>query len=121
MADNISSAEAKTVVMLYAEEGDCVQWGLIRALGELKIQAATSLILGDLNNPFHTECAIEALGKIGSDKDFNPILEFVFKHPESATIALIPMVRACDETSDTLRRRPLRRENSAPCKDCRWI
>jgi hypothetical protein len=93
MVDKIAPAEAKSIVKLYAEEGDRVRWGLIRVLGELRIEAATSLILRDLNSPFHTECAIEALGKIGSNEAFNSIRAFVSTHPESAIIALGPMAR----------------------------
>lgn len=93
MVEKLLPAEAKTIVKLYAEEGDRVRWGLIRVLGELKIEAATQLILSDLNSPFHTECAIEALGKIGSAEAYNPIREFVAEHPESAVIALVPMAR----------------------------
>lgn len=93
MVEKLTPAEAKTIVKLYAEEGDRVRWGLIRVLGELKIEAATALILTDLSSPFHTECAIEALGKIGSYEAYNPIREFVASHPESAMIALIPMAR----------------------------
>jgi hypothetical protein len=93
MVEKLAPAEAKTIVKLYAEEGDRVRWGLIRVLGELRIEAATALILSDLNSPFHTECAIEALGKIGSYEAFNPIKEFVAGHPESALIALLPMAK----------------------------
>ncbi len=93
MVDKITPAEAKAVLKLYSEEGDRVRWGLIRVLGELRIAAATPLILSDLNSPFHTECAIEALGKIGSDESYNAILEYVMEHPESAILALIPLAR----------------------------
>jgi hypothetical protein len=93
MVDQISPAEAKAILKLYPEEEDRVRWGLIRVLGELRIEAAIPLILVDLNNPFHTECAMEALGKIGSDKAFNAILEYVVKYPESANMALLPLAR----------------------------
>ncbi len=93
MVEKINPAEAKAVLKLYSEEGDRVRWGLIRVLGELKITAATSLILSDLRSPFHTECAIEALGKIGSDEAYNAIREYVVEHPESAIIALLPMAK----------------------------
>ena len=93
MVDKITSAEAKSLVKLYSEEGDRVRWGLIRVLGELKLEAATQLILGDLTSSFHTECAIEALGKIGSAEAFEPIRSFVVEHPESALIALVPMAK----------------------------
>ena len=91
MVEKMTPAEAKTIVKLYAEEGDRVRWGLIRVLGELRIEAATQLILGDLTSSFHTECAIEALGKIGSDEAYGAIREFVASHPESAILALVPM------------------------------
>jgi hypothetical protein len=93
MVEKLNPAEAKAIVKLYAEEGDRVRWGLIRVLGELKIEAATPLILSDLNSPFHTECAIEALGKIGSGEAYNAIREFISNHPDSAMIALLPMAR----------------------------
>jgi hypothetical protein len=93
MVEKLTPGEAKTIVKLYAEEGDRVRWGLIRVLGELRIEAATQLILSDLNNSFHMECAIEALGKIGSAEAYNSILEFVSRHPESAMIALLPLAR----------------------------
>jgi hypothetical protein len=93
MVDKITPAEAKAVLRIYPEEGDRVRWGLIRVLGELKIEAATPLILNDLNSPLHTECAIEALGKIGSSEAFNSIREYVTAHPESALIAMLPMAK----------------------------
>ena len=67
MVDKILPSEANAVVKLYPEEGDRVRWGLIRVLGELKMEFATPIILNDLRNSFHTECAMEALGKIGSE------------------------------------------------------
>ncbi len=93
MVEKITAAEAKSLVKLYSEEGDRVRWGLIRVLGELKLEAATQLILTDLNSSFHSECAIEALGKIGSAEAYDPIREFVADHPESALIALVPMAK----------------------------
>ncbi len=93
MVEKLTPGEAKTIVKLYAEEGDRVRWGLIRVLGELRIEAATPLILSDLNSPFHSEWAIEALGKIGSPEAYSLIREFVSAHPESALIALVPMAR----------------------------
>jgi hypothetical protein len=93
MVEKLNPAEAKAIVKLYTEEGDRVRWGLIRVLGELRIEAATPLILSDLSSPFHTECAIEALGKIGSSEAYNLIREFVAGHPESAMIALIPLAK----------------------------
>lgn len=93
MVDRIEPAEAKAILKLYSEEGDRVRWGLIRVLGELKIQSATPLILNDLRNPFHTECALEALGKIGSGDAYNAIREYVREHPENAVNALMPLAR----------------------------
>jgi serine/threonine protein kinase len=93
IVDKITPAEAKAVLKIYPEEGDRVRWGLIRVLGELKIAAATPLILCDLNSPFHTECAIEALGKIGSDEAYNPIREYLLEHPEGAMIAMVPLAK----------------------------
>ncbi|HTY62159.1 MAG TPA: protein kinase [Acidobacteriota bacterium] len=93
MVDRILPSEAKTIVKLFPEEGDRVRWGLIRVLGELKIEAATTLILSDLKNSIHTECAIEALGKIGADEAYLPIREFITEHPESAITGLLPLAR----------------------------
>ncbi|MBN1570934.1 MAG: protein kinase [Acidobacteria bacterium] len=93
MVEKLSSAEAKAIVKIYPEEGDRVRWGLIRVLGELRIEAATPLILSDLRSSFHTECAIEALGKIGSGEAFDAIREYIGEHPESAIIALTPLAK----------------------------
>jgi hypothetical protein len=91
MVDKIEPAEAKSILKIYSEEGDRVRWGLIRVLGELKIQAAAPLIMTDLRSPFHTECAIEALGKIGMDESYNVLLSYVVEHPENALISLVPL------------------------------
>jgi hypothetical protein len=91
MVDKLEPSEAKAIIKLYPEEGDRVRWGLIKVLGELKIHAATPLILSDLRSPFHTECAIEALGKIGLEESYNALLAYVMEHPESALISLIPL------------------------------
>jgi serine/threonine protein kinase len=93
IVDKITPAEAKAVLKIYPEEGDRVRWGLIRVLGELKIAAATPLILGDLNSPFHSECAIEALGKIGSAEAYNSIREHIIEHPDSALISMLPLAK----------------------------
>jgi hypothetical protein len=93
MIDKITPAEVKAVLKVYPEEGERVRWGLIRVLGELKIEAATPLILNDLSSPLHTECAIEALGKIGSYEAYAAIREYVMAHPESALIAMLPMAK----------------------------
>ena len=93
MADKILPSEANAVVKLYPEEGDRVRWGLIRVLGELRIEVATPIILNDLKNSFHTECAMQALGKIGSDGAFIAIRDYMAAHPESALIGLLPLAR----------------------------
>jgi hypothetical protein len=93
MVEKISPGEAKAVIKIYPEEGDRVRWGLIRVLGELRIEPATPLIISDLRSAFHTECAIEALGKIGSEESFNAIREYVTEHPESAIISLLPLAK----------------------------
>lgn len=113
MVDGILPSEAKTIVKLYPEEGDRVRWGLIRVLGELKTEAATQLILSDLRNSFHTECAIEALGKIGSDDAFVAIRDFVSEHPECAGIALLPLARAGRQRAIKYLLRYLRHETVA--------
>ena len=93
MVDKILPSEANAVIKLYPEEGDRVRWGLIRVLGELKMEFATPIILNDLRNSFHTECAMEALGKIGSDGAFIAIRDYITDHPESALIGLLPLAR----------------------------
>jgi hypothetical protein len=93
MIDKITPAEAKAILKIYPEEADRVRWGIIRVLGELKIEAATALILRDMSSPLHTECAIEALGKIGSDEAYNEIRKYVIAHPEIAMIAMLPMAK----------------------------
>lgn len=93
MVDKLTPGEAKAVLKLYPEEGDRVRWGLIRVLGELKIQAATPLIINDLNSPFHTECALEALGKIEAEEAYSSILEYLQQHADSAMIALHPLAK----------------------------
>jgi tRNA A-37 threonylcarbamoyl transferase component Bud32 len=93
MVEKIEPSEVKALLKLYSEEGDRVRWGLIRVLGELKIQSATPLILCDLKSPYHTECAIEALGKIGAEEAYNAMLEYVLEHPECALISLGPLAQ----------------------------
>jgi hypothetical protein len=97
MVRKITAGEAKAIIKLYPEEEDRVRWGLIRVLGELRVKAALPLILRDLDSPFHAECAIEALGKIGSDKAFDAIRKYIAKHPEGAIIAMLPMARTGKE------------------------
>lgn len=91
MVDKILPSEANAVIKLYPEEEDRVRWGLIRVLGELKMEFATPIILNDLRNSFHTECAMEALGKIGSEGAFTAIRDYIIEHPESALIGLLPL------------------------------
>ena len=93
MTDKILPSEANAVVKLYPEEGDRVRWGLIRVLGELKIEVATPVILNDLRHSFHTECAMEALGKIGSEGAFIAIRDYIAENPESAIMGLLPLAR----------------------------
>lgn len=93
MTETLTPAEAKTIMKLYADEEELVRAGLIRVLGELRIAAATPLILNDLNSSVYAECAIEALGKIGSCEAYDSIREFVANHPERAVIALVPMAK----------------------------
>jgi|WetSurMetagenome_2_1015567.scaffolds.fasta_scaffold86423_1 hypothetical protein len=93
MADKILPSESNAVVKLYPEEGDRVRWGLMRVLGELKIEVATPIILNDLRNSFNMKCAMEALGKIGSDGAFIAIRDYISEHPESALIGLLPLAR----------------------------
>jgi serine/threonine protein kinase len=93
MVNKMDAREASAILKMYQGEGDRVRWGLIRALGQLRVKAAVPLILQELKSPFHRECAIEALGNIGSEEAFDPIREFLSKNPESASIALLPLAR----------------------------
>ncbi len=97
MVDTIEASEIKAILKLYSGENDRVRWGLIRVLGDLKIPSATPLILNDLKNPFHAECAIEALGKIGAYEAFGEILKYIESHPESAPLALTPLAQTGKE------------------------
>jgi len=99
MTDKIEPAEARAVLKLYSGESDRVRWGLIRLLGELKIESATTLILSDLRSPFHAECAIEALGKIGCPEAYNAILANVIEHPEYAAVSLPALASTGKEKS----------------------
>jgi HEAT repeat protein len=76
---------------MYAGEEDRVRWGLIKVLGDLKIAAATRMIVTELKSSYHRECAIEALGKIGAEEAFIPLRDFLSQNPESALIALLPL------------------------------
>jgi len=91
MTDTIKISEVNALLKLYSGENDRVRWGLIRVLGELKISNATPLILNDMQSTFHAECAIEALGKIGSPEAFKHILEYIETYPASASFALVPL------------------------------
>lgn len=93
MVDTIESSEVNAVLKLYTSENDRVRWGLIRVLGDLKVPAATPLIINDLGSPFHAECALEALGNIGSREAFHEIVRYLESNPENARIALIPMAQ----------------------------
>ncbi len=91
MVEHMLPKEAAAVLKMFTGEEDRVRWGLIRVFGELKMRAATPLIVGELKNPYHRECAIEALGKIGAEEAFHPLRDFLARNPESATIALMPL------------------------------
>ena len=93
MVEQIEPKEAIIVMKMFAGEEDRVRWGLIRVLGDLKIRAATPMIMNELKNPYHRECAIEALGKIGAEESFYPLRDFLAQNPESAMIALLPLAR----------------------------
>ena len=97
MVNMIEVSEVNSILKVYSGENDRVRWGLIRVLGDLKIASATQLILNDIKSPFHAECAIEALGKIGSNEAFNDILEYIGNHSESALIALVPLAQTGKE------------------------
>jgi Protein kinase domain len=91
MVETMEPREAKAILKLYSGEEDRVRWGLIRVFGDLRITAATPMILGELKNPYHRECAIESLGKIGCQDAFKPIREYIERNPEGALIALTPL------------------------------
>ena len=93
MVEQAEPGEAKAILKLFQTEEDRVRWGLIRVLGELKISAATPMIIHELKNPYHRECAIDALGKIGSDEAYAPLSEFLSQNPENAMITLLPLAR----------------------------
>jgi tRNA A-37 threonylcarbamoyl transferase component Bud32 len=93
MVEKMEPCEANAILKLYPGEEDRVRWGLIRTFGDLRIAAATPLIISDLKSAFHRECAIEALGKIGAGEAFGAIRDFVTENPESALIALLPLAR----------------------------
>ncbi len=91
MIDRITPEEVSHITVRFRNEEDRVRWGLIQVLGELRIQAATTLILGELDHRLHREIAIESLGKIGSASAFGPILRYVEAHGDSAMMALMPL------------------------------
>ncbi len=93
MVEKMEPREAGAVLKLFPGEGERVRWGLIRVLGEMQIAAATPLLVSELKSPFHRECAVEALGRIGSDEAFNPIVEYIQENPHSAIMALLPLAR----------------------------
>ncbi len=93
MVEKMEPREASSILKLFPGEGDHVRWGLIRVLGEMQIAAATPLLVNELKSPFHRECAVEALGRIGSDEAFAPILEYIHENPHSAVMALLPLAR----------------------------
>ncbi|HYK90051.1 MAG TPA: protein kinase [Acidobacteriota bacterium] len=97
MVEKIEPREASAILKLFPGEGDRVRWGLIRVLGEMQIAAATPMLINELNSPFHRECAVEALGRIGSDEAFKPILEYIEENPHSAVMALLPLARTGKE------------------------
>ncbi len=88
MVNEMQPAEANAVLKLYTGEEDRVRWGLIRVFGELKIVSAVSMIVGELQSPYHRECAVEALGRIGAPEAFGPILDFIAHNPDAAAMAL---------------------------------
>jgi tRNA A-37 threonylcarbamoyl transferase component Bud32 len=93
MVEQMEPREAKGILKMYAGEEDRVRWGLIKVFGELKVSAATPIIISELKNSYHRECAIEALGKIGAEEAFNPLRDFLAGNPESAMITLLPLAR----------------------------
>jgi hypothetical protein len=107
MVEQVEPREANAMLKLFAGEEERVRWGLIRVFGELRIAAATPMLLAELKNPFHRECAIEALGKIGAHDAFKPIRDYVERNPESALIAFAPLARTGGEKAIKYLRRYL--------------
>ncbi len=93
MVEQMEPGEANGLLKIFPGENDNVRWGLIKVLGELGVPAATPMIIAELKNSYHRECAIEALGKIGAPEAFQPLRDFLAQHPESAVIALLPLAR----------------------------
>jgi hypothetical protein len=94
MIETMDGREAKAILKLYPSENDRVRWGLTKVMGEMKIRAATVLLVRELKNSYVRESAIEALGKIGAEEAFSAIRQFVEDHPESAKIALLPLAQS---------------------------
>ncbi len=99
MVEQMEPREARSVLKMFASEEDRVRWGLIKVLGDLRIRDATPMIVNELKNPYHRECAIEALGKIGADEAFQPLRDFLARNPESAMIILLPLARTGKQRS----------------------
>lgn len=97
MSKRIDRHQAEALVERFPAEDEKVRWGLIQVLGDLRINAAAPIIMNELGNPSHRECAIEALGKIGSRDAFEPIRQFVIENPSSAMLALVPLARTGKE------------------------
>jgi len=66
-----------------------------------------------LKSPFHAECAIEALGKIGCAEAYGAILANLSEHPEFAAISLLPLARTGREKSVRYLRHYLSSERAA--------
>jgi serine/threonine protein kinase len=91
MIGKLDRNTAAQLLELFPDESERVRWGLIIVLGELRVSQATPVIIGELKNPFLKEAAVEALGKIGSEEAFEPILHFLSDNPGNALSALIPL------------------------------
>ncbi len=91
MIEKIEPREARAILKLFPGEDERVRWGLIKVLGELRVTAATPMILGELNSSFNRECAVEALGKIGSEEALFSPDKSVATDPEYNGKALLPL------------------------------
>jgi HEAT repeat protein len=91
ITDKVDARELDILITRFAGENDRVRWGLILVFGELRIPAACPLLLAELDIPLHRECAIEALGKIGTEQAFEPILNYLSRHREAAATVLMPL------------------------------
>ena len=86
-------AEIAEMLCRFQQESDRVRWGLIRVLGERRVKEATSVILPELEFANHRECAMEALGRIGSDSAFEALLDYLSPESPASSMVLLPLAQ----------------------------